>query len=207
MKLFFLPDARQDVESRRNFADEAMECVANALGVEDFDTLLLSLPRIILEKDEEDYSSKEFPIPEQTVKEWVNTWKVYDYCLCSNDEIMESLQRRGKVSTLGVSEFGVIRLKALLPHVKIRPVLDQINLRDCCEVPRDLLEFAKHNNIMLMPHMDQDNPVPKETLQDILDDLEVKESVTEMRWVVKYTAIVKERGVIQNKGYILPVFH
>ena len=49
--------------------------------------------------------------------------------------------------------------------------------------------------------MDEDDPLPKETLQAVLDELEVKEKVTEMQWVVKYTAVVKERGVVENKGY------
>ena len=55
----------------------------------------------------------------------------------------------------------------------------------------------------LMPHMDEDDPLPGDTLQQILDELEVKERITELRWVVKYTAVVKERGVIENKGYLI----
>lgn len=94
-----------------------------------------------------------------------------------------------------------MRLKTLLPHVKIRPVVDQINLRDCCDVPYDLLRFAKQAGIKLITHKDQDNPLPKETLQEVLGELGVSERVAEMCWVVKYTAVVKERGVIENKGY------
>ena len=81
--------------------------------------------------------------------------------------------------------------------------MDQINLRDCCDVPHDLLEFAKQEGIKLMPHMDEDNPLPKETLQEVLHELGLSEQVDEMRWVVKYTAVAKERGVIENKGYFL----
>ena len=76
MKLFFLPGAKDDVESRTRYAKEALEAVAGALGVDKFDTLILSLPNIVLEKDEEDYNSKEFPVPEKTVQSWVETWKV-----------------------------------------------------------------------------------------------------------------------------------
>jgi glutamate--cysteine ligase regulatory subunit len=57
--------------------------------------------------------------------------------------------------------------------------------------------------IKLMPHMDSDDPLPKETLQEVLAELEVPETVVDMRWVVKYTAVVKERGVVENKGYIV----
>ena len=53
-----------------------------------------------------------------------------------------------------------------------------------------------------MPHMDKDNPLPKKALQSILDELGVKEQLASVRWVVKYTAIAKERGVVENKGYL-----
>lgn len=106
------------------------------------------------------------------------------------------------MSKLGISEFGVIRLATLLPHVSVRPSVDQINLRDCCDVPRDLLEFTKREEIKLMPHMDEDNPVSKDLLQQLLqEELKVPLNIVSMRWVVKYTAIAKERGVIENKGY------
>lgn len=122
---------------------------------------------------------------------------------------METYYKEGKVKALGISEFGMLRLNALIPHVAIRPVIDQINLRDCCDVPTDLLDFSMAAGIKLMPHMDEDDPLPKDTLQEVLGDLKVKETVDMMRWVVKYTAVVKQRGVIENKGYIVsfPVAH
>lgn len=104
------------------------------------------------------------------------------------------------MSTLGISEFGILRLEAFLPYINVMPAIDQINLRDCCDVPHDLLEFSKEVGIMLMPHMDEDNPLPKETLQEVLCDMGVSEKVVDMRWVVKYTAVVEERGVVENKG-------
>jgi len=76
VKLFFLPEARGDVEARTRYAKEALEAVAGALGVDKFDTLILSLPNIVLEKDEEDYKSKEFPVPKETAQSWAETWKV-----------------------------------------------------------------------------------------------------------------------------------
>jgi hypothetical protein len=49
--------------------------------------------------------------------------------------------------------------------------------------------------------MDEDNPLPKETLQGVLTELKIPETISEMRWIVKYTAVVKDRGVVENKGY------
>jgi glutamate--cysteine ligase regulatory subunit len=188
------------------YTEEALAAVAKALGVNTFDTLILSLPGIVLEKDEKDYNSKDFPVDEKTKQAWVGTWKVpqpRSSCIQLMRQIFESLYGNGRVSNLGISEFGMIRLAALLPYVSIRPSVDQINLRDCCDVPRDLLEFTKREGIKLMPHMDGDNPLSRELLQQLLrDDLNVSLKIASMRWVVKYTAVAKERGVIENKGYV-----
>ena len=71
-----MPGANEDVASRRRYAEEALFSVAIALGVAKLDTLILSFPGITLEKDEEDYNSKQFPVREETVQSWVDTWKV-----------------------------------------------------------------------------------------------------------------------------------
>src|SRR5579859_4347428 len=76
VKLFFVSGAEEDVASRTKFAKEALTAVEKALGVEKFDTLILSLPGVVLEKDEEDYKSKQFPVPENTVKSWLDTWEL-----------------------------------------------------------------------------------------------------------------------------------
>jgi hypothetical protein len=70
------------VESRRQYADEALKAVGEAVGVDKVDTLILSLPGIVLEKDEEDYRSKQFPVSESTLQEWLDTWKVISLCCC-----------------------------------------------------------------------------------------------------------------------------
>ena len=57
--------------------------MATELGVDQFDTLILSLPGIALEKDEEDYNSKEFPVRDETWQSWVNTWKVDLHGMCA----------------------------------------------------------------------------------------------------------------------------
>jgi len=76
VKLFSLPDARADIASQDVYIDEALGAVSRALGVDQFDTLILSLPGIILEKDELDYDSKDFPVDEKTKQGWVGMWKV-----------------------------------------------------------------------------------------------------------------------------------
>jgi hypothetical protein len=58
------------------YAEEALAAVARALGVDQFETLILSLPGVVLEKDEDDYASKDFPVDEKTKQSWIGTWKV-----------------------------------------------------------------------------------------------------------------------------------
>ena len=56
--------------------------------------------------------------------------------------------------------------------------------------------------------MDHDDPLSKDLLQQVLqEDLEVPLRISSMRWVVKYTAVAKKRGVIENKGYIESMTH
>lgn len=58
------------------YTEEALAGVARALGVDQFETLILSLPGVVLEKDEADYASNDFPVDEKTKKSWIGTWKV-----------------------------------------------------------------------------------------------------------------------------------
>jgi len=59
-----------------------------------------------------------------------------------------------------------------------------------------------------MPHMDEDNPLSKDLLEQVLEeDLGIPLRISAMRWVVKYTAVAKKRGVIENKGYIESMAH
>lgn len=93
-------------------------------------------------------------------------------------------------------------------------------MRDCCVVPKPLILYAKKEGIELLTHNDCTNVLPRGTLRDILGSekgagvLVAKEGGdggeggneglkgdVEPQWVVKYTAVVKDRGVVENKGY------
>lgn len=54
--------------------------MATALGVDKFDTMILSLPGIVLENDEEDHSSNEFLVDAKTKQSWLDTWEVFLLC-------------------------------------------------------------------------------------------------------------------------------
>jgi glutamate--cysteine ligase regulatory subunit len=127
---------------------------------------------------------------------------------------LEKLHSEGLVTKLGIAEFGVTRLSRFLEQTEIKPSVNQINVRDCCVVPKPLIIYAKQKQIELLTHNDCTNILPRGTLRQILGSGENGSGVlagegnenglkgdVEPQWVVKYTAVVKDRGVVESKGY------
>lgn len=151
----------------------------------------MSFPNISFDADDEDMS------PDSDIAEWARTYRT-----------LESLHTAGKISRIGLSEFGTTRLSQLLPHTKVKPSVDQINVRDCCVVPRPLILYAKERGIELLTHNDCTDILPAKTLGDVLvGEFGIFGEEVEMvpQWVVKYTAVIKSRGVVENKGYVCAI--
>lgn len=144
------------------------------------------------------------PLPED-IDSMITTWKT-----------LEKLHDEKLVSKLGISEFGCARLSKFLLQTRVRPSVDQINVRDCCVVPKPLILYAKKEGIELLTHNDCTNVLPRGTLREILGSSDKGVGVlggeegeggeglmgdVEPQWVVKYTAVVKDRGVVESKGY------
>jgi len=108
------------------------------------------------------------------------------------------------VGALGIAEFGCNRLMRLLPTTRIKPAVDQINVRDCCVVPKPLILAAKREGIELLTHNDCEEILEPGAARELLKEagMRVTGRGVNGRWVVKYTAVVKSRGVVENKGYI-----
>jgi glutamate--cysteine ligase regulatory subunit len=93
--------------------------------------------------------------------------------------------------------------------------VDQINLKDCCVVPKSLILYAKQEKIQLLTHNDCNDILPVGTTRELLGPADKGAGIlasapdandgiqghVEPQWVVKYTAVVKDRGVVENKGY------
>lgn len=218
VKLFFLPG--RSPESRQEQTKEALALVKSELHIESIDLLIVSFPGIYFD-EEEDCPDKlstrgQIEAEPEPLEGQVEAWKA-----------IEALYKEGVVRRLGVAEFGKERLEMFLEKVMVKPSVDQINLRDCCSVPKDLMAFAKSKGVELLVHNDCSNILPRGTTQELLglegagmltepskasnkrktlhneDDDTPKGLVGEVQpqWVVKYTAVVKNRGVIENKGY------
>lgn len=231
VKLFYLPGASTDAAKRDTQTREAVKLVLKELHMPSINLLIISFPGIYFDEEEDcpDKISTRGPVeadPEQ-LETQIETWKT-----------LEALQNEGVVKKLGIAEFGHDRLQTFLEKTTIRPSVDQINLRDCCSVPKNLLKLAKSSGVELLVHNDSSNILPRGTLRELLgsgdkgagvlaDSPELTRTRTgEKRkilhgeegvngiaevdglkgevqplWVVKYTAVVRDRGVVENKGY------
>ncbi|KAK7965144.1 glutamate--cysteine ligase regulatory subunit [Apiospora saccharicola] len=201
VKLFFLPQA--PVDERAEYIAEALRLVKKELGVADVDLLIASFPGISFEGDCE-WEADKLNAKMGSEADEVATWTA-----------LESLHEQGAILRLGIAEFGSEKLAHFLSQIKTMPEVDQINLKNCCNVPPPLAQLAKEKGIELLTHGDCTDILPSGTLRDLLgsgqlgagvlsddgsDDDGLKGDLIP-QWVVKYTAFVKDRGVIENKGY------
>ncbi|EHK98299.1 putative glutamate--cysteine ligase regulatory subunit [Glarea lozoyensis 74030] len=199
--LFYLPGV--DVADRAQHTKDAIALVLKELRVPSIDLLIVSFPGMSFEGDCEwdaDKKNASQGDDKQEIKSW---------------SIVEDLYDQGLVKKLGLAEFGSEKLSRFLDKVRIPPKVDQVNIKDCCNVPPPLLQLAKRQQIELLVHNDCTNILPSGTLRELLGQgvrgagvlSESKRGIDGMKgeltpeWVVKYTAVVRDRGVIENKGY------
>ncbi|KAI9734607.1 MAG: hypothetical protein M1834_002208 [Cirrosporium novae-zelandiae] len=201
VKLFYLPSALPS--DRCQHTREAVDIILKALHIPSIDLLIVSFPDISFDADDD--NSEEGASDTSSGEELdtiIQTWGT-----------LEELHSQGLILQLGLAEFGSERLARFLPRVKVRPTVDQINVRDCCVVPKPLILYAKQEKIELLTHNDCTNILPQGTTRELLGTGDKGAGVLgtcgdgalcgdiEPQWVVKYTAVVKDRGVIENKGY------
>jgi len=75
--------------------------------------------------------------PSEGYPELINVWKE-----------MEKLLDTGKLKSIGVSNFSIKTLSALLPHCKVVPVINQIEMHPCLP-QEDLKSFCEERGILL----------------------------------------------------------
>ncbi|KAI1497827.1 NADP-dependent oxidoreductase domain-containing protein [Biscogniauxia marginata] len=201
VKLFFLPTA--PLEKRPEYIREALRLVTKELGVDTVDLLIVSFPGISFEGDcEWEANKRNAAMGDEAEELW--TWAV-----------LEDLHMQGRISRLGIAEFGSEKLQRFIGKVRVRPAVDQINIKNCCSVPPPLAKLAKEEGIELYTHGDCTDILPRGTLRELLghglqgagvladDESEGRGLSGDLvpEWVAKYTAFVQDRGVIENKGY------
>ncbi|KAI1850741.1 hypothetical protein JX265_004452 [Neoarthrinium moseri] len=200
LKLFFLPTA--PAADRPKYITAAMDLVKKELGVADVDLLIVSFPGMSFQGDCE-WEADKMNGSMGNDEEELYTWTA-----------LEALHQQGQIQRLGIAEFGSEKLSNFITKVKVRPAVDQINIKNCCNVPPPLAQLAKEADIELLTHSDCTDILPSGTLREllgqgpdgagILADERTRPGLQGNlvpQWVVKYTAFVKDRGVIENKGY------
>uniref|UniRef100_G1T647 Glutamate--cysteine ligase regulatory subunit n=2 Tax=Oryctolagus cuniculus TaxID=9986 RepID=G1T647_RABIT len=120
-------------------------------------------------------------------------------------EELESLVRSKKIVAIGTSDLDRTQLEQLYQWAQVKPNSNQVNLASCCVMPPDLTAFAKQFDIQLLTHND-----PKELLSEASFQEALRESIPDIQahewvplWLLRYSVIVKSRGIIKSKGYIL----
>jgi glutamate--cysteine ligase regulatory subunit len=213
VKLFYLPNIPST--SRCQHTKEALDCVLTELGVDSINLLIVSFPNIVFDADDESEEDEDASDSASQHSEGCNTASgaAEDInSMLQTWRTIETLHTNGTVQKLGLAEFGTQRLSKFLSQVAIKPSVDQINVRDCCVVPKPLIMFAKQEGIELLTHSDCTNILPRGTLRELLGDgVEGVGVLTEEgdglkgdvvpQWVVKYTAVVRDRGIVESKGY------
>lgn len=206
VKIFFLPTS--PVAQRAAYARAALSLVRRELRVASVSLLIVSFPGMSFDGDCEWEADKHNATQGDDDAERA-TWR----------DAVEPLYREGLVRRLGVAEFGSGKLARFLEGVDdggVKPEVDQINIKNCCNVPPPLVKLAKERGIELYVHSDCTDVLPEGTLRELLGQgvrgagvlADPAEGVDEglrgeltPQWVVKYTAVVRDRGVIENKGY------
>ncbi|KAK3378585.1 hypothetical protein B0H63DRAFT_251639 [Podospora didyma] len=200
-KLFFLPTA--PISNRVRYSTEALDLVLKELDVPGVDLLIVSFPGMSFDGDCE-WEADKLNATQGSDEEEAATWLA-----------IEELHRQGLAKRIGIAEFGSEKLARFLKMVQIPPSVDQINIKNCCNVPPPLVKLAKEQNIELLVHSDCTDILSRGTLRDllgprpqgagVLGDPETGAGGLQgdltPQWVVKYTAVVRDRGVIENKGY------
>lgn len=166
-----------DCSSIRNAVDMAR----SSLGVSQLDSVIIA-PPLLLDGEV------------QTLTRLQPLW-----------EELESLVHSKKIAAIGTSDLDKTLLEQLYNWAQVKPSSNQVNLASCCVMPPDLTAFAKEFDIQLLTHNDPKELISaacfQEAVQESSKDLQVADWSLEC--VLRYSIIVKSRGIIKSKGYIV----
>ncbi|XP_058495437.1 glutamate--cysteine ligase regulatory subunit [Solea solea] len=120
-------------------------------------------------------------------------------------EELETLVRSQRIAAIGTSDLDKDLLEQLYTWAQVKPSSNQVNLASCCVMPPDLTAFAKEFDIQLLTHSDPKELMSaaafQEAVQEGTQDLNVVD--WSLEWVLRYSIIVKSRGIIKSKGYLV----
>ncbi|KAL8612762.1 hypothetical protein ACOMHN_033433 [Nucella lapillus] len=123
-------------------------------------------------------------------------------------QALESMVDQKRVFSIGVSDLDKSKLAQLYSMAKVKPSIDQVNLANCCVMPKDLTEYAKQVDIQLQTHNDPPELLPSSNLKEAVRHCGTEQDSAgwSTLWVARYSVLVKCRGIIKSKGYVLRAF-
>ncbi|CDU26374.1 uncharacterized protein SPSC_06568 [Sporisorium scitamineum] len=92
-----------------------------------------------------------------------------------------------------------------------RPRLVSINVKqDPCAFDRQFDQYCSSMGIQLVAHSDRKDVLPQRTLPALMDEFREKLPIKlqegkqlRPKWALKYTTLIRDRGVLADKGYIV----
>ncbi|KAI1319140.1 hypothetical protein EDD11_004783 [Mortierella claussenii] len=199
-KLFFLSSAGVSAPLSVDELDRAIQNLGTVMGAASdlrIDHFILAIPNQTFDENGLDEAElKAFVVDVDQL--YLPVWKR-----------LSELQEQGRIGRLGVAEFSKQQLEILkdaaVKNGVVAPKVNQVNLQDCCVLPKDLIDYAKAEGIELLTHGDATNILPKSTLSSLLQPHlpATSESTLAPSTVLKYSALLSGRGLITRKGYIV----
>ncbi|KAG0198310.1 hypothetical protein BGX33_012431 [Mortierella sp. NVP41] len=199
VKLFFLSPHGSTEPLSVDYLHNAIQHLESALATSNIkiDHFILAIPNQTF--DENDLDSSEIDAFTDDVQLlYLPIWKR-----------LSELRQSGRIGRLGVSEFSKQQLEILkgaaVKAGAVGPEINQVNLQDCCVLPKGLIEYAKAEGIELLTHGDSSDILPKSTLALLLQSHlpATSASLLEPNFVLKYSVLISSRGLISRKGYIV----
>ncbi|KAG5360609.1 hypothetical protein CJU89_3688 [Yarrowia sp. B02] len=107
------------------------------------------------------------------------------------------------VGHFGVCEFSQDLLEALLKSIEpeFKPVIDHINAADCCVLPPGLIKLSTREGIRLVAHHDPETSLSVSDLAKVGSELGVE--FKRWDWILKLTAVIKDRQVLHGSEYVV----
>ncbi|NWV28286.1 GSH0 ligase, partial [Origma solitaria] len=169
------------VGSNSSSIRDAVDLACSALGVAQLDSVIIAPPPV----EDGTNLSLEYLQP---------YWKE-----------LENLVQNKKIVAIGTSDLDKTLLEQLYLWAQVKPSSNQVNLASCCVMPPDLTAFAKECDIQLLTHNDPKELLCEASFQEVLQESiqNVKANEWIPLWLLRYSVIVKSRGIIKSKGYIV----
>ncbi|NXO87137.1 GSH0 ligase, partial [Sitta europaea] len=180
-KLFIVGSNSSSIGSNSSSIRDAVDLACSALGVAQLDSIIIAPPPV----EDGINLSLEYLQP---------YWKE-----------LENLVQNKKIVAIGTSDLDKTQLEQLYLWAQVKPSSNQVNLASCCVMPPDLTAFAKECDIQLLTHNDPKELLCEASFQEVLQESiqNVKANKWIPLWLLRYSVIVKSRGIIKSKGYII----